>query len=303
MASKAATSSGDSAPKTGGRLQRSRSAEDLSREKLKSTENDTVIIFIEYVRKKLGNTTPRTADLDEAIERERRQRETRSHSGREGKKKRGFLRRLQSEPNGPKNSELWKHTGNDRADDELQSAHTKATETERPTRLVLQDPPSGIAERRKNRKSSSTNKRSASTASSTTSSTDRCTSASSRDGSCATSTPARASPVAIPTPADPPLSPCCDTTTADFVSSYPPPSAHRLRAAPSPVTTLPSIVTGVPVSQEHFCTAQQVYLFWSSYTLRYCGCFVYTRFCNYQLVIQTVVCGYFNNYLSNLTAF
>jgi hypothetical protein len=86
MASKAATSSGDSAPKTGGRLQRSRSAEDLSREKLKSTENDTVIIFIEYVRKKLGNTTPRTADLDEAIERERRQRETRSHSGREGKK-------------------------------------------------------------------------------------------------------------------------------------------------------------------------------------------------------------------------
>ena len=234
MASKAGNGSGE----PGGRLMRSRSAEDLSREQLKSTENDTVIIFIEYVRKKLGNTTPRTAELDEAIERERRERESRLRGGEE-KKKRGTLRRLQSEPNGPKNPELWKRDDNV---DEL-------TETERPTRLVLQDPPSGKGKNRKS--SSSTNKRSAST----TTSAERCNNTNDRDGS---TTPARATPVAIPIP-DPPLSPCCDRNeAADFVSSYPPPSTHRLRTAPSPVATLQPVVTGAPVSQEHFCIAQQV---------------------------------------------
>ena len=256
MTSRAANGSGDPAPNTGRRLPRSRSAEDLSREQLKTTENDTVIIFIEYVRKKLGTTTPRTAELDEAIERERRQRESRLRGGKskEGKKKQGTsLRRLQSEPNGPKNPELWKHADNEQAADELQPP----TETERPTRLVLQDPPSGKGERRKNRKSSSsTNKRSAST----TTSAERCKSTNGPDSSSGATTPARATPVAIPIP-DPPLSPCCDNTgaAADFVSSYPPPSSHRLRTAPSPVATLQPVVTGAPISQEHFCIAQQVF--------------------------------------------
>ena len=63
-------------------LQRSRSAEDLSREQLKSTENDTVLIFIEYVRKKVGNYSLRAAEVDEERDAERRQRERRLYQPR-----------------------------------------------------------------------------------------------------------------------------------------------------------------------------------------------------------------------------
>ena len=63
-------------------LQKSRSAEDLSREQLKSTEKDTVLIFIEYVRKKVWNYSLRAAEVDEERDAERRQRERRLYQPR-----------------------------------------------------------------------------------------------------------------------------------------------------------------------------------------------------------------------------
>lgn len=237
---------GNAAPvSTMRRLPRSRSAEDLSRIQLKSTESDTVVIFIEYVRKKLDKknipTSP-TAEVDESIGREQRHRGSRLH-GSQGRRTGESLRRLQSEPNGKQDETCRLHS-------QRVAACHDAESSPRPTRLVLERPPSNKAERR--RRVSATTKKSLTNNCGLSSPSER-----GRDSGISSSA---TTPIPVPIPPDPPLgiSPC-DAATADFVSSYPPPSTHRQRIVSSPVASLPSVVAGAPISQHHYCTSQQVY--------------------------------------------
>lgn len=220
------------------RLSRSRSMEHLSREQLKNTETTTVRIFLEYVRNKLDKSTPKAAQLEEHIKNEQRHRESRLQ-GCEGRRKRESLRRLQSEPNGPKASELSKCERTS-APKVVEISHCEDN-SPRPTRLVLDRPPSNKTERK--RRISATRKTSQSDSPSERRS-------SGRDSSATT-------PVPVPIP-DPPISPCdvveCST---EFSSSYPPPSAHRPRAVSSQVIVVPPVIAGTPISQDHYCTAQR----------------------------------------------
>ena len=256
MQSNSKTVKGASNPKSGTRLLRSRSAEDLSKEQLKTTENATVVIFIEYVRKK-ASARSRAAAIDAMIEKDRREKWL-AGAG-EKRREKGSLRRLQSEPNGPKNG----------ADSRQGDAHCDGVEGERaagqllvqrvaacngvaagsprPTGLVLQPPPSNRGERRRGTRRTLSNHSSSS---------------SEGAGGHLNSDGTTPVPVAIP---DPPLgiSPC--DAPADFVSTYPPlRTPHRLRSASSPTVSVPPAVgalAGAPVSQDHYCTAQQVYTY------------------------------------------
>ena len=72
------------------RMHRSRSMEDLSTEQFSSMADTTVVIFLEYVRNKTSARPARDHALMAETDRLRKR-----------DKKKGFLRRLQSEPNGP----------------------------------------------------------------------------------------------------------------------------------------------------------------------------------------------------------
>lgn len=216
--------------------------EDLSREQLKNTESATVCIFLEYVRNKVDKSTARAAQLEERIEREQRQRHTRQ----EGRRKKQSLRRLQSEPNGPKESEFSK-PGERSGLKRVEAHHCRET-SPRPTRLVLERPPSDKTERK--RRASATKKKSHSDGTPE------------RRDSGITFNVTPTTPVPVPIP-DPPITPCDAATGADFSSSYPPLSSHRSRAVSSPVI-VPPVIAGAPISQDHYCTSQQVYAY-------YCG--------------------------------
>lgn len=240
------------------RLPRSRSAEDLSREQLKNTENDTVLIFIEYVRKKLGNSSLRTAELDEEQEAERKQRERRLYGASEPHRNRGSLRRLQSEPNGPKSSVEREEVSLASRGPQIDTVAVcdTAKNSPRPTRLVLERPPSNKDERR--HRASTTRSLSNHSVNSGDSNTP-----SAFPAVCeSTGSSSATTPVPIP---DPPLvagsggiSPCDGPEFAS--SSYPPLSSHRLHLSSTAIAAPPGgVVAGLPVSQEYFCTAQQVY--------------------------------------------
>ena len=223
--------------KPAGRLQRSRSMEDLSTEQLHTMADDTVVIFLEYVRNKASARPARDHAL--MAERDRRQRKS-------GDKK-GSLRRLQSEPNGPR------HGGN-RPSDKLRTrgpteggaGETAGAElhqgsspegTPRPHRLLLEPPPSKSERKRRGQY-----KRTLSNTS--TSSVDR------ESG--------QSSDATTPVP-DPPLglSPCSHDHP-DFLRTYPPPSKtlHRPRSVSSPVAPSPQVTVGTPVSQDRLCHGQ-----------------------------------------------
>ena len=257
MQSSCVTGSVAGAPFAGtGRLPRSRSAEDLSQEQLKTTESDTVLIFIEYVRNKLDKTTLRAGELDAELEAEaRKRRGSRSSRGDAGGggRARESLRRLQSEPNGPQGDESG------RGDADMRRVpETCEVAAPRPAALVLDRPPSNRDERR-HRASLSATARSISTASpgsNTIATTTTPSTFVSAGLSCSAATP-------VPVP-DPPLcvagsgiSPTCGDK-GDFSASYPPLSTHRLHTVSSPAITVPPVVAGLPVSQEYFCAAQQV---------------------------------------------
>lgn len=244
-------------------LPRSRSAEDLSQERLKTTESDTVLIFIEYVRSKQEKTpTRRTADLDAALEAESRARRERgggggAKGGEERRKGRESLRRLHSEPNGPQRS-----SGGSVTAESIREVPVRRCEAHaRPTALVLDRPPSNKDERR-HRASLAAAKRSLSSASSgsdsaiTPAPNSEITSSEAATGlGSSAATPA----VTIP---DPPLCAGLEDGGADFASSSYPPltSLHRLpnvSSAPA-IAASPAVLAGAPVSQTHYCTAQQV---------------------------------------------
>ena len=226
------------------RLSRSRSMEDLSREQLKNTESATVRIFLEYVRNKVDKSTARAAQLEERIEREQRERHTRQ----EGRRKKVSLRRLQSEPNGPKTSEFSKPGAERSGLKRVEAYHCRET-SPRPTRLVLERPPSDKTERK--RRASATKKKSHSDPHSDNPPERR------DSGITFNATPTTPVPVPIP---DPPITPCDAATAAEFSSSYPPVSTHRSRAVSSPVI-VPPVVAGAPISQDHYCISQQVRLY------------------------------------------
>ena len=244
-----------------GRLLRSRSAEDLSQEQLKSTEDDTVLIFIEYVKNKLDKSThQRPPEVDAELEAETRRR----RDSRARERARGSLRRLHSEPNGPKTEE-HRRNGECRGDGgvrQVTAPHCEfAASPPRPTALVLDRPPSNRDERRQ-RASQAAASRSISTNSSGSSSDTATTPSCTLHGPAGLSSSA-VTPVTIP---DPPLSvgpggvipPCED---GDFASSYPPLSSHRMHTVvSSPAITGGSsaAVAGRPASLEYFCTSQQV---------------------------------------------
>ena len=252
-----------------GRMPRSRSAEDLSQEQLKTTESDTVLIFIEYVRNKLDKTShPRAADFDAELAAEGRRRRETARARQEATSK-GSLRRLHSEPNGPRSSEYAPPSTRNGDDANNGVRQVPATSCEvaatygrgapRPTALVLDRPPSNRDERRQRASLAATARSisNASTGSDTaTPSTTNPTTAVPPYHHQSSSVSSATTPVPIP---DPPLcvagvSPSCDGGS-DFASSYPPLSAHRLS---SPAIIPPTVVAGRPVSQEYFCTAQQV---------------------------------------------
>ena len=237
-----------------GRLLRSRSAEDLSQEQLKTTESDTVLIFIEYVRNKLDKSShPRAAELDAELEAESRRR-------REGRgRTRDSLRRLHSEPNGPKIPELQSRNGEYRDGAVRQVPATNcdfatAASPPRPTALVLDRPPSNRDERRQ-RASQAAATRSISNASSNSDTTTTPSHTLVSSGLSSTA----ATPVPIP---DPPL--CVGAVSphedGDFAASYPPLYSHRMHTVVSSpaIPSSSSVLAGRPVSQEYYCTAQQV---------------------------------------------
>jgi hypothetical protein len=256
-----------------GRLPRSRSAEDLSQEQLKTTESDTVLIFIEYVRSKLDKSHhPRAGELDAKLEAEAGKRRESMRLRGDGAAK-SSLRRLHSEPNGPRSLERHDHsqlTANCSGVRQVSSpscevaAGTSIAGAPRPGVLVLERPPSNKDERRQ-RASLAATSRSISNASSGSDTVTPSTTvappyhhqSSSTTGLSSSAT----TPVLIP---DPPLcvagaSPSCDADGANFASSsYPPLSAHRLHTVvfPPAITTAP-VIAGRPFPQDYFCTAHQ----------------------------------------------
>ena len=264
-----------------GRLPRSRSAEDLSQEQLKTTESDTVLIFIEYVRNKLDKSHhPRAGELDAKLEAEERRRRESIRMRGDGATARSSLRRLHSEPNGPRSTENQLTARNG----DVSVRQVPATSCEvassggavaagacRPSVLVLERPPSNKDERRQRASLASTTGRSISNASSGSDTVTPSTHSTTivppyyhRSSSTGLSSSGATTPVLIP---DPPLcsvagvSPSRDGGEgADFASSsYPPLSTHRLHTLSSPAITAP-VIAGRPISQDYFCTAQQVYI-------------------------------------------
>ena len=256
-----------------GRLPRSRSAEDLSQEQLKTTESDTVLIFIEYVRNKLDKSHhPRAGELDAKLEAEAGKRRESMRLRGDGAAK-SSLRRLHSEPNGPRSLEQHHRqlTANCSGVRQVSSlscevaASTAIAGAPRPGALVLERPPSNKDERRQRASLAATSRSISNASSGSDTATPSTTVAppyhhqsSSTTGLSSSAT----TPVLIP---DPPLcvtgaSPSCDADGADFASSsYPPLSAHRLHTGvSSPAIITAPVFAGRPISQDYFCTAQQV---------------------------------------------
>ena len=227
------------------RLYRSRSMEELSREQLHSTADDTVVIFLEYVRNKASARATGDCNVAE-IGRERISGSRKSKRTTAVRQKKESLRRLQSEPHGTADERPLdadgKHDGTlvkGNANSDRTQLHVDIDTTSRPHCLLLEPPPSSKAERRRRgqRKQTLTPKRHPAKHESPA-----------RNGSHA----------ATPVP-DPPLglSPC-SSDHSGFLATYPPlnVTVHRPRSVSYPSPAGPQVVAGDPIRQTHLCNGQ-----------------------------------------------
>ena len=229
------------------RLYRSRSMEELSTEQLHSTADDTVVIFLEYVRNKASARATSDCNVAE-IGRERISGSKKSKRTTAVHQKKESLRRLQSEPHGAADEKQGArdadgiHGGTPvkaNANGDRTQLHVDTETTSRPHCLLLEPPPSSKAERKRRgqRKQTLTPKR----------------------HPAEHHSPARSgSDAATPVP-DPPLglSPCSGDHSG-FLATYPPlnVTVHRPRSVSYPSPAGPKVVAGDPIHQNHLCNGQ-----------------------------------------------